>query len=66
MIATAIELQGGDSIHSTRKKRQTIAGLPQGGYKLGFVRSKNYCATSPLELAGTVVTWVRGVSDPSD
>ena len=66
MIAAAIELQGGDSIHSTRKKGGPSLACLEAVNKHGFVRAKTYCATNPLELVGTVVTWVRGVSDPSD
>jgi hypothetical protein len=39
MIATAVELQGYDDSITPQEKGQTIAGLPQGCYKNGLVRS---------------------------
>src|SRR5271170_5572890 len=36
-----------------------------GCRKYELVRPKTYCAANPLDVAGTVVTWPREVSDPS-
>ena len=53
------------AINTPETKRQAVAGLPQGPCHIEICSLKTYCATNPLDVAGTVGPWPRGVSDPS-